>query len=126
MKHLYKAYESNNGTISLFALDGERNVVWGAAYEQYDGVMSAKDWCLLLKEERDPVEDGWEFGLFDNLNEVAEDYKCLCKFTEERLGGAEIIASSEWREFLPLGIDTETSLGATGKEFVEACRVMVL
>lgn len=92
-----KAYESNAGTMAIFAIEGDA-AVWshfyfGDAYEM--GLV----WIELAVNDRDPVAEGWDDAALD---------------IDEWEAGRQI-ADSCW-DHLPYGIDVE-DCGTAGREF---------
>lgn len=112
-----EAYEGNDGTLFLVALEEtgeELRPVWGATYygerdrngytgEEYAGM----DWVGLIVQGLDPVREGWE-GL--SPEDLARDY----------YGSSwRQIADSSDAESLPLGVDLDRC-GEAGKLFAIA------
>ena len=60
MTRSYEAYEDQGGTLYIFAFEGEcPRPIWAATYYGRDDDAGA-DWCALIVQGCDPVEDGWE------------------------------------------------------------------
>lgn len=98
LRYTYEAYEGDNDSLHLFALDDGR-LVWGGCYDESRSddaghapeTCAARDWYALMSGKSDPVRDGWPSlpGLFD-------DYDSFHNQTP--------IASSKWRGWHDLGI----------------------
>lgn len=98
LRYTYEAYEGDNDSLHLFALD-EGKLVWGDCYDESrsDGAghapetCAARDWYALMSGKSDPVRDGWP-----SLSDLYNDYNSFQNQTP--------IASSKWRGWHDLGI----------------------
>ena len=105
----YEAYESNNGTLAIFAIeerDGEIVPVWGQTYYGNEDE-AAQDWCGLVVQGLNPLRECWEGMSADDLRSA---YYCD--------QWDHMIADSTEYD-LPLGIDIDRCQGA-GKLFAIA------
>lgn len=69
-----EAYVDNADGVYVLQLDGER-VRWAAAYHGADGAdMAAMDFCGLAVQCIDPIEDGWELGDYESLDQAQAEY----------------------------------------------------
>lgn len=69
-----EAYVDNADGVCVFQLDGER-VRWAAWYRGTDGAdMAAADFVGLAVQCIDPIEDGWELGDYESLDQAQADY----------------------------------------------------
>ena len=100
MKYIYEVYDDNKGQLWIFALDDERNVVWGAKEDGYNNTLPStlpsNWWELVFEEGCDLVEANCGFGLFDDLNEATKAYKTLSKAAEEHRNGVVCFSSTKW------------------------------
>lgn len=82
-----EAYVDNGEGVYVFQLDGNR-VRWAAAYHGADGAdMAAMDFCGLAVQCIDPIEDGWELGDYESLDQAQADY--------DKWGGMRLVASTD-------------------------------
>lgn len=108
------AFENNCGGICVFYLENGAPV-WGARYwEVLSPATAAWDYEAVLRGVN-PAEAGWEYGEFDDLDEVKKAYATLCKEVEARNNLAEVIAED---------LDTyPEDAGVCGEMFLEALEV---
>lgn len=116
----YEAYESNDGSIKIYAVEereGEIVTIWGASYygerdrlgytgEEYAGM----DWHAIMVQGLDPLREGWE-GM--GPDELARSY------SDDVLGSKHIADYSWYGDDYPLGVDLDSCCEA-GKRFAIA------
>lgn len=77
----------NGEGVYVFQLDGNR-VRWAAAYHGADGAdLAATDFVGLAVQCIDPIEDGWELGDYESLDQAQADY--------DKWGGMRLVASTD-------------------------------
>lgn len=57
-KYTFDVYRDDGGGVSMFALDADDTLVWGAYYDHMD--IAGKDYSLAALKGADPVADGWD------------------------------------------------------------------
>lgn len=116
----YEAYESNSGSIQIYAAEereGEIVLVWGASYygerdrlgytgEEYAGM----DWHALMVQGLDPLREGWE-GM--------EPDEIVSAYSDDVVGSTKIADSGWSGDDYPLGVDLDSCCEA-GKLFAIA------
>jgi hypothetical protein len=86
-----EVYTSNADFIKLYHFSEDGTLDYAALYLGIEGAeMAAEDFAGITVQGIDPVEDGWELGGFDSLEEAQEQYDCESP--------ADLIASSTWYE----------------------------
>lgn len=86
-----EVYTSNADYTKLYHFDEDGKLDYAALYQGIEGAeMASEDFAGITVQGIDPVEDGWELGGFDSLDEAQEQYDCESP--------ADLIASSAWYE----------------------------
>jgi hypothetical protein len=85
-EYITKAYVDNADCVYVFQLEGER-VRYATKWRGTDGAdLAATDFIGIAVQDIDPVEDGWELGDYESLQEAQADYDQGCM---------ELIASTD-------------------------------
>lgn len=131
LPYTYEAYEGDDGSLHLFALDYSGLVVWGDRYgEGYTDDMghapetcAAHDWYALMSGQSDPVRDGWAtLGGYPSSNDekgAQAGYAELADVKNDHLSfrNQTPIASSRWTGYHDLGIIMEYCTSHISSQF---------
>lgn len=86
-----EVYTSNADFTKLYHFDEDGKLDYAALYQGIEGAeMAAEDFAGITVQGIDPVEDAWELGGFESLEEAQEQHGCE--------NPADLIASSTWYE----------------------------
>lgn len=85
-EYITEAYVDNADGVSVFQLDGER-VCWASWWRGTDGAaLAAMDFVGIAVNGIDPIEDGWELGDYESLDQAQAG---------DDQGYMELVASTE-------------------------------
>ena len=86
-----EVYTSNANFTKLYHFSEDGKLDYAALYQGIEGAeMAAEDFAGITVQGIDPVEDTWELGGFESLEEAQEQYDCESP--------SDLIASSAWYE----------------------------
>lgn len=86
-----EVYTSNADFTKLYHFSEDGKLDYAALYQGIEGAeMAAEDFAGITVQGIDPVEDAWELGGFESLDEAQEQHDCE--------NTSDLIASSAWYE----------------------------